>query len=73
MPKGPRGEKRQADVMGNAVKIARIATGDEHDGAPARSAAAEMDTKVGEAPVKSMTPTRRTEIAKGPAAKRWAR
>jgi hypothetical protein len=27
MPKGPRGEKRPADVIGNAVKIAKIATG----------------------------------------------
>lgn len=29
MPKGPRGEKRPADVIGNAVKIMRIATGEE--------------------------------------------
>ena len=27
MPTGPKGEKRPADVIGNAVKIARIATG----------------------------------------------
>jgi len=29
MPKGPHGEKRPADVIGNAVKVMRIATGDE--------------------------------------------
>jgi hypothetical protein len=29
MPKGPRGEKRPADVVGNAVKVARLATGEE--------------------------------------------
>ena len=29
MPKGPRGEKRPADVIGNAVKVMRIATGEE--------------------------------------------
>ena len=26
MPRGPRGEKRPADVIGNAVKVVRIAT-----------------------------------------------
>lgn len=31
MPKGPKGEKRPADVVGNAVKIMRIATGEEND------------------------------------------
>ena len=29
MPRGPRGEKRPADVIGNAVKVMRIATGEE--------------------------------------------
>jgi hypothetical protein len=28
MPTGPKGEKRPADVIGNAVKVMRIATGD---------------------------------------------
>jgi hypothetical protein len=29
MPTGPKGEKRPADVIGNAVKVMRIATGKE--------------------------------------------
>ena len=29
MPKGPKGEKRPADVIGNAVKVMRIATGEQ--------------------------------------------
>ena len=29
VPRGPRGEKRPADVIGNAVKVMRIATGEE--------------------------------------------
>ena len=29
MPRGPNGEKRPADVIGNAVKVIRIATGEE--------------------------------------------
>ena len=28
MPRGPRGEKRPADVIGAAVMVARIATGE---------------------------------------------
>lgn len=28
MPKGPKGEKRPADVIGNAIKVAKIATGE---------------------------------------------
>ena len=31
MPKGPHGEKRPADVIGGAVKVMRIATGEEPD------------------------------------------
>jgi hypothetical protein len=31
MPKGPRGEKRLAGVIGNAVKVMRIATGEEEE------------------------------------------
>lgn len=29
MPKGPQGQKRPADVIGNDSKVARIATGEE--------------------------------------------
>ena len=29
MPTGPEGERRPADVMGNAVKVMRITTGEE--------------------------------------------
>jgi hypothetical protein len=29
MPRGPKGEKRPADVIGNAVHVMRIATGEE--------------------------------------------
>jgi hypothetical protein len=43
MPKGPRGEQRPADVIGSAIKVARIATGEEKDErAPIASAAAHL-------------------------------
>ena len=31
MPRGPQGQKRPADVAGNAVKVMRIATGEEEE------------------------------------------
>ena len=31
MLRGPKGERRPADVIGNAVRVARIATGEEAD------------------------------------------
>jgi hypothetical protein len=31
MPRGPKGEKRPADVIGNATKVMRIATGEEEE------------------------------------------
>jgi hypothetical protein len=37
MPKGPRGQRRPTDVIGNAVKIMKIAAGgepDDREGAP---------------------------------------
>jgi hypothetical protein len=34
MPIGPEGQKRPADVIGNAVRVMRIATGEEADAPP---------------------------------------
>jgi hypothetical protein len=74
MPKGPKGEKRPADVIGNAIKIARMATGEEpkdDEGESLSSAAAEMGRKGGKARASKLTPEKRAEIAKKAAAKRW--
>ncbi len=72
MPKGPRGEKRPADVIGAAVHVMRIATGEEEDDrAPIASAAAQLGKLGGAARAKNMTPERRAEIAKKAASKRW--
>ncbi len=76
-PTGPKGEKRPADVIGNAVKVMRIATGEEieilqdDDGKdPAAKALGKMG---GAARAAKMTAERRVEIAKGAAAKRWGK
>ena len=74
MPKGPKGQKRPADVVGNAVKVMRIATGEEEeeyedDGKD--PAAKALGAKGGKARAEKLSPERRSEIAKRAARKRW--
>ena len=74
MPKGPRGERRPADVIGAAVKVMRIATGEEPDDradAPAPSPAQQLGKLGGAARARNLTAERRAEIAREGAAKRW--
>ncbi len=77
MPKGPRGEKRPADVIGAAVKVMRIATGEiEEDisqtNAGKNKAAVELGRKGGKARADKLSQKRRWEIArKAVAAARW--
>ena len=51
MPRGPKGERSPADVIGNAVKVMRIATGEECDeiGRDKKDAAQEGGAKGGPA------------------------
>ncbi len=74
MPRGPKGERRPADVIGNAVHVMRVLTGEIEDTFPNDGkdpAAKALGKKGGAARAKSMTPERRAEIAKKAAAKRW--
>lgn len=72
MPKGPKGEKRPADVIGAAVMVGRIATGDVEETKPKlKSAAAELGSAGGKARAESLSKKKRSEIAKKAAAKRW--
>jgi hypothetical protein len=76
LPKGPKGQKRPADVVSNAVKVARIATGEEDEAMPKpkkgkSAAAAELGKLGGAARAKSLSAKKRSEIAKKAAAKRW--
>jgi len=67
MPRGPRGEKRPADVIGNAVHVMRIATGaieDNPSKAPKRA-------KGGKARAASLSANMRAEIARKAAIARW--
>lgn len=75
MPRGPKGQKRPADVVSNAVRVMKIATGEEEeefDGKDGKDPAAQaMGRKGGKARAKKLTARERTEIAKKAAAKRW--
>src|SRR4051794_25680616 len=75
MPTGPKGQRRPADVIGNAIKVARIATGEEEEEYVAKpeknEAAAELGRKGGAARAKAMTPEKRAEVARKAAESRW--
>ena len=71
MIKNPK-TKRPADVVGNAVRVMQIATGDaeEEEKDPAAIA---RGRKGGSARAKNISPQKRLEIAKKAAAVRWKR
>jgi len=74
MPRGPKGEKRPADVIGAAVMIGKIATGEiddltTEDGKNA--AAVSLGRMGGKARAAGMSAKRRKEIAKKAATSRW--
>jgi hypothetical protein len=75
MPKGPKGQKRPADVIGNAIKVARIATGEDTDDMPdddgKDAAAVSLGRKGGKARAAVLTRQDRKRIAKKAAAARW--
>ena len=74
MPTGPKGEKRPADVIGNAVKIMRIATGEEVDAPPddgKNKAAQELGRAGGRKRAEGMSAEQRVEVAKNAANRRW--
>ena len=70
MPRGPRGEKRPADVIGNAVKVMRIATGEESEDLP-EPKRIDAGQRGGSAGAKALSPAQRAEIARAAAQARW--
>lgn len=72
MPKGPRGEKRPANVIGNAVHIMRIATGQITEELP-KTRRAEGGKIGGRQRAKALSAGARSEIAKKAAKARWAK
>ena len=65
MPRGPKGEKRPRDVIGTAIMVAKIATGEIIETEDGKDPAAKsMGRRGGKARAASMTPERRQEIAR---------
>ncbi len=76
MPRGPKGEKRPADVIGNAVHVMRIATGEAEETSAdngKNAAAVALGRMGGKARAKGMSAKKRKEIAKKAAAKRLSK
>jgi len=75
MPRGPQGERRPADVIGNAVKVMRIAVGEDADDTRndgKNKAAQELGRMGGKARASKLSQRKRKEIAKKAARSRWA-
>ncbi len=71
MPKGPNGEKRPADVIGCAVNVARIATGEEEDTAYVSPNRAKSGRAGARARSEALTAVERSGIARKAANERW--
>jgi hypothetical protein len=71
MPKGPNGERRPANSVACAIAVAKIATGETQDDGyriPGRKKSGLSGAK---ARTESLTPERRSQIAKKAASTRW--
>ncbi|HEY1706702.1 MAG TPA: hypothetical protein VGG10_00445 [Rhizomicrobium sp.] len=73
MPKGPNGQKRPANVIGAAILVGRIATGEaeETGHAPGTEANRKGGLKGGKARAAALSPAKRKAIAKKAAKARW--
>jgi hypothetical protein len=70
MPRGPNGQERPADVIGNAVRVMQIATG-EIEETPPVSGRRRSGLAGAKARTESLTSEDRATIAKKAAAMRW--
>ena len=73
MPKGPQGQKRPADVIGNAVTVAKIATGEIEEQTDGMEYAREGGRKGGKIRAEKLSPEKRKEIARRAAKTRWTK
>ena len=71
MPKGPQGQRRPADAIGNAVHIAKIATGEIEETTLEQPNKRKSGLAGAKARVDATTPEQRQETARKAAAARW--
>jgi hypothetical protein len=71
MPRGPKGEKRPADLIGNAVHVMRIATGEIED-SPSKAPKRAKGGKIGgRQRALNLSDEQRAEAARAAANARW--
>lgn len=75
MPKGPEGQHRPADVVGCAIHVAKIATGEIKESTPKKRvpARAAGGVKGSRKRSRKLSRRRRVEIARNAAQARWSR
>jgi hypothetical protein len=76
MVKGPQGQQRPADTVANAIRVAKILTGEigeDMDDSGKDKAAQSLGKRGGAARREKLSPERRAEIARNAAAKRWGK
>lgn len=71
MPKGPQGQKRPADLVGHAVHIMRLATGEITEELKEPSGKVRSGKAGSKARAEKLSQEERTTIAKKAAARRW--
>ncbi len=71
MPKGPRGESRPADLIGCAVKVARLSVGDEAECLVPKSRRVRSGMAGAKARAERLEQGDRVKIARKAAAARW--
>ena len=72
MPRGPQGQKRPTDVVGRAMHVAKIATGEIKETLEEKPKRQPGRKRSGKARAAALTPERRSEIA-GAVAARWGK
>jgi hypothetical protein len=77
MPIGPKGQKRPADVVSNAVRVMQIATGEIPENMPINdgknAAAVALGRLGGNARADALSKSKRKKIARLAAKARWAK
>ena len=71
MPKGPKGQTRPADVVGCAVTVAKIATGEVEEGGYVVPGRRKSGSARGAARARRLTKEERSQIARKAASARW--
>ena len=71
MPRGPNGEHRPADLVGRAVKIAKIATGEIEEAGYKQPNKVRSGMAGAKARYENLTRNQRIKIAKKAASARW--